>query len=208
MGRLDGSCLGGVALAAMLLLAASTSQALAQAAVSGAGQALRPKPIGLTKPEQQPPALPGAASTGAPAEPSAGKANLSPNEALFDAVNRGDLAAAREAVNRGADIEARDVLGLTPLELSIDLGRNDITFLLLPLRSAGGRPPAGPGEGKMASAAKPAPRPAPAPAPVSKVTVVAAPRPMPPVATARPVLGTDPGVPAPQAGFLGFGASN
>ena len=59
---------------------------------------------------------------------------MSPTDALFDAINRGDIANARDAVNRGANIDAHNVLGLTPLELSVDLGRNDISFLLLSMR--------------------------------------------------------------------------
>jgi hypothetical protein len=37
-------------------------------------------------------------------------------------------------MNRGADMHGVNVLGLTPLELSVDLGRNDISFLLLSMR--------------------------------------------------------------------------
>ena len=38
--------------------------------------------------------------------------------------------------NRGADFDATNVLGLTPIDLSVDLGRNDITMFLLSLRGA------------------------------------------------------------------------
>ena len=61
---------------------------------------------------------------------------MSPNDALFDAINRGDLAAAKDAVNRGAQLDAHNVLGQTPTDAAIDLSRNDITFLLLSLRGA------------------------------------------------------------------------
>ena len=64
--------------------------------------------------------------------------DMPPTEALFDSINRGDLSAAKEAVNRGADIHGHNVLGLTPLEQSVDLGRSDISFLLLSLRSGAG----------------------------------------------------------------------
>jgi hypothetical protein len=90
-----------------------------------------------TQKQAAPPALPGARvnkSEAAPAEP--GAADLPPTEALFDAINRGDMLSARDAVNRGADLNGHNVLGLTPLDLSVDLGRNDITFLLLSLRPA------------------------------------------------------------------------
>ena len=86
-------------------------------------------------PVRKPSALPGARGPQgqvAPAERPA--ADLKPTEALFDAVNRGDLAAARDAIGRGAELEGRNILGLTPLDLAIDLGRNELTFLLLSMR--------------------------------------------------------------------------
>src|SRR5687767_8945961 len=58
-----------------------------------------------------PPALPGLQNRQAlepiPADPNQ---SLAPNAALFDAINRGDLPAARDAVARGADPESRNVL--------------------------------------------------------------------------------------------------
>jgi hypothetical protein len=87
------------------------------------------------KPEvAPPPVLPGTKAAPEAAAPSTSAASLSPTEALFDAINRGDAAAARDAVNRGADMHGQNVLGLTPLELSVDLGRNEISFLLLSMR--------------------------------------------------------------------------
>jgi hypothetical protein len=91
------------------------------------------------KREPAPPALPGARAEPtavAPAERNA--ADLPPTEALFDAINRGDLPTARDAVSRGADLNGTNVLGLTPLDLAIDLGRNEISFLLLTLRGGSG----------------------------------------------------------------------
>jgi hypothetical protein len=98
-----------------------------------------------------PPALPGSRvekTEPAPAAP--GAADLPPTEALFDAINRGDMLSARDAINRGADLNGHNVLGLSPLDLSVDLGRNEITFLLLSLRTpdTGSGPP-----GAVASAA-------------------------------------------------------
>ena len=61
---------------------------------------------------------------------------MQPTDALFDAINRGDIATARDAISRGADLQGQNILGMTPLELSIDLGRNDISFLLLSMRAA------------------------------------------------------------------------
>jgi hypothetical protein len=59
---------------------------------------------------------------------------MQPTDALFDAINRGDIAGARDALNRGADLNGVNILGMTPMELSVDLGRNDISFLLLSMR--------------------------------------------------------------------------
>ncbi len=72
--------------------------------------------------------------------------DLPPNEALFDSINRGDLATAKDAIGRGADLNATNVLGLTPIELAVDLGRNQLSFYLLSLRggSSGAPAPSGP----------------------------------------------------------------
>ncbi|WP_308720414.1 ankyrin repeat domain-containing protein [Komagataeibacter xylinus] len=80
-----------------------------------------------------PAALPGAESR----EEEHGHANsdMNPTNALFDAINRGSLGAAKEALNRGADMTAQNQLGQTPLDMAIDLNRNDITFLLLSMRT-------------------------------------------------------------------------
>ena len=85
--------------------------------------------------EQPPPALPGSrAETTAVAPATKAALDMPPTEALFDAINRGDLAAAKDALGRGADLNGHNVLGLSPLDLAIDLGRNEITFVLLSLR--------------------------------------------------------------------------
>ena len=94
----------------------------------------------MSKPDAAPPpALPGAASHANSVAPATkNPTDMSPNDALFDAINRGDIAGARDALSRGAELEAHNVLGMTPMELSVDLGRNDISFLLLSYRGAGG----------------------------------------------------------------------
>ena len=160
-------------------------------------------------PEGPPPALPGARAEPSAVAP-AGKnvGDLPPTEALFDAINRGDLPAAKEAVNRGADLNGNNVLGLNPLELAVDLGRNDISFLLLSLRGGSGYSTTrGPGP-----AAKPptrAERMAADRAERLERTRVRAVSAAPPVATppqtAR-LFGANGGAPIPQAGFLGFDA--
>src|ERR1700722_7633961 len=93
-----------------------------------------PKAEAETPPLPAPEAVPGARAR-APAAPSTrAPTDLQPPDALFDAINRGDIAAARDALNRGADLDGFNVLGMTPMELSVDLGRNDISFLLLSMR--------------------------------------------------------------------------
>ena len=114
-------------------------------------------------------------------------AEMSPNDALFDAINRGDLAAAKDALSRGAQLDAHNVLGQTPTDAAIDLSRNDITFLLLSMRGAvsSGRPI------RTASATTAAEK-------ASKARVVKA-----STQRARPVI-ADRGTPNPAVGFTGF----
>ncbi|MCX5616702.1 ankyrin repeat domain-containing protein [Bombella sp. TMW 2.2559] len=80
-----------------------------------------------------PSALPGADSDNG--DNSHARMDVNPTAALFDAINRGSLLGAKEALSRGADINARNILDQTPLDLAIDLGRNDIMFQLLSLRT-------------------------------------------------------------------------
>ncbi|WP_419760460.1 hypothetical protein [Acidisoma sp.] len=63
---------------------------------------------------------------------------LSPNDQLFDAIDRGDTSAARDAIARGAELDATNAVGQTPIDESVSLGRNAITFLLVTLLHAGG----------------------------------------------------------------------
>jgi len=147
---------------------------------------------------------------------------MSPNDALFDAINRGDVAAARDAMSRGAELDARNVLGMTPMELSVDLGRNDISFLLLSYRggsdNGGGAPtqaidnaaaptasqlPAGKLSKKgRAHPIRTASR---GRAPVTRAEARVA----PPAASQTPRLfANDGGAPVPSAGFVGFGSAS
>ena len=82
-----------------------------------------------------PPALPGAVSSDPAAPTGHASLDMNPTAALFDAINRGDLTAAKDALSRGADLQGTNVLGEKPIESSIDLSRNDITFLLLSMRN-------------------------------------------------------------------------
>ena len=166
------------------------------------GAAMAPKMD--EKPLNRPPALPGAAPRNEAAAPATLNPNdMSPNDALFDAIDRGDIAAARDALSRGAELDARNILGMTPMELSVDLGRNDISFLLMSYRStdAPKGPPsaqakaAAPGPAVKAAAAKSAAR--------TNVVPVKDVVPAAPPQTPR-LFANDGGTPVPTAGFLGF----
>jgi len=165
----------------------------------GNGPTMIGPPAETKKPEAPPDALPGAAARSDRVAPAQGPAIVDPTEALFDAINRGDLASAKDAIDRGADLDGHSVLGMTPLDQSVDLGRNDITFLLLSLRNGDTkltrRTPAAttaatakPARGQANAAAR-----APAASP-AKQTAPAAPR----------LFAGDGGTPNPSAGFLGF----
>ena len=209
-------------LSAVLLLAPGFAQAqLGSGPAGGVVPANRPN-----APQLAPaPALPGVPGRRAPAPIEADPSvNLSPNAALFDAINRGDLAAAREAVSRGADLNARNQLGLTPLDASVDQGRNEISFFLLSARgpAAGNAPapasgraslnrPPTPAERSLAGRETPAGGPAPTPgstALAAQAALTAGTRTRAPAgATGRARLWAgDGGAPRPEIGFLGFDA--
>jgi ankyrin repeat protein len=131
-------------LAVIALLVAETAPAAAQFSAPPGQPGAKPS---------RPPALPGLAARRAPDPiPADDNANLSPTPALFDAITRGDLAAARDAVNRGADLNARNALGLTPTDWAVDQGRNDILFYLLSARGMAGS--SGPNNARSAAAAR------------------------------------------------------
>jgi hypothetical protein len=153
-------------------------------------------------PDASPDAVPGAKARVPAAPATRGFADMQPTDALFDAINRGDIAGARDALNRGADLNGVNVLGMTPMELSVDLGRNDISFLLLSMRGEDA------GRGSRAAAHDTQPAPA-----AKKVAREAKPKPgvargsaavaAKPVATPK-LFANDGGAPLPSAGFLGF----
>jgi hypothetical protein len=201
---------GGRPLSALILGAAMSgfivSAGWAQTGIMPGGQdpiAAGRRAAAPTKPALAPAdAMPGAKARepAAPATRAAG--DMQPTEALFDSINRGDIASARDALSRGADLNGVNVLGMTPMELSVDLGRNDISFLLLSMRGEDS------GRGSR-SVGRDNPGPAPAPAvntakaakpsaPVRGAQVVAK-----PLATPK-LFANDGGTPLPNAGFLGF----
>jgi hypothetical protein len=152
-----------------------------------------------------PPVLPGTKSSPEAAAPTQSPADMSPTEALFDAINRGDAAAARDAANRGADLQGQNQLGLTPLDLSVDLGRNDISFMLLSMRGGdassrniarSGVGPGGADDAVLRAGTKAFGR--------SRATAVLARGAEEPVAEAPRVYSGGGGAPIPAAGFVGF----
>ncbi len=208
-------------LAALTLLPAE-AQAQTRSTGGRPGQSLGSSPGTIEGTRRPPPAaLPGLVARGTqepiPADPAA---NLAPTPALFDAINRGDMAAAREAVARGADPDGRNVLGLTPLDAAVDQGRNEIMFFLLSVR--GGRPTGQPSDAGQRSAfgnTAPAPAPTgraaraaraaaerepPAPAPVAAAPAPRAPN--APAGVAPRLWANDGGAAQPDIGFLGFDA--
>lgn len=165
------------------------------------------------KREPPPPALPGARAEPAAVAPAdRAAAELPPTESLFDAINRGDLPAARDAVNRGADLNGANILGLTPLELAVDLGRNEISFLLLSLRGANGfsptsapQAPTPQARAAAARAEREASRAAARESRAERQAVAARPSNGPSPQAPRLFAGQG-GTPVPRAGFLGFDA--
>ncbi|MDD2877350.1 MAG: ankyrin repeat domain-containing protein [Acidiphilium sp.] len=159
----------------------------------GAGQ-------GLHAPEQTPdvapPALPGATGVGNISAGPVTTANEDPTKLLFSAINHGDYTQARAAISRGANLDARNALDETPIELAVELNRNNIIFMLLSVRAEegpSGQPapgaaivPVSQGVGRIHHPA------------VTLHTRQTAARP-------APALPDEPGVPNPAAGFLGFG---
>ncbi len=150
-----------------------------------------------------PSALPGAKQGGPLAPAAVSPAAMDPTAALFDAINRNDVAAARDALNRGADLRGQNTLGMTPLQLSIDLGRNAITFILLSMHdtASSGPPSAAPAGGRTGAPVAPVlARPGPAPR-----TMPHAPSRAPLRPASLPLA--DGGAPAPGYGFMGFDPS-
>jgi hypothetical protein len=119
--------------------------------------------------------------------------DVEPTTALFEAINRGSVAAAKDAVNRGADLGGHNILGQTPLEMSIDLNRNPITFLLLSLRTSDDRVGASYANQGMETAR-----------PVVTGGINAARMNSAPAGRGYDTAG---GIAQPSAGFLGFGGS-
>jgi hypothetical protein len=189
--------LGGLLLAthAAPAFAETDAQKEAEAQADAQEKAKRAEEAKDAAAKAPPPAIPGAVSDGEAAPPSKNVAEMSPNDALFDAINRGDAAGARDAINRGAQLDAHNVLGQTPTDAAIEANRNDITFMLLSLRGAVGN--AGRPHVVTASAQGPAVLSAGRHRHGARITRVSA-------QTAAPAAIPDPGRPNPAVGFNGF----
>lgn len=180
--------------AALALVCASAlaSQSVAQgSSILGDSAASRRTPSPLPGKPAAPPALPGAQSGGASLSARI-PLDMGPTEAMFDGVNRGDIEAVRDALSRGAELNAHNILGITATELAIDLGRNDIAFLLLSMRGA-----EKPRRGQRPEPKQAAPKPV---RPVAQPQATVTRRDPAPTRT----YATNPGTPAPNMGFLGF----
>lgn len=202
----------------VLASSATWSQEALTSPVTSIGRSNRAAASADKAPMAAPAAIPGATprTPAAPATRAAG--DLQPTDALFDAINRGDIAAARDALNRGADLNGVNILGLTPMELSVDLSRSDISFLLLSMRGEDS------GRGSRAashdlSAAGASAKTAQAGKPLRSGKPIASGKGVPgkpalagnaPVtggpATTPKLFANDGGTPLPNAGFLGFGS--
>ena len=189
--------------ASALFLSLAVSPALAQmdpglgtGPMGGGDMISGPAPTaGQRQPDIAPAGVPGAVTTPLATGPSLQKNIGDPTTALFNAIDKNDYGAAQNAVGRGANLNAQNPLGETPLDMSVALNRSTITFMLLAARNEEGN-------SSGATQAPGSTYSAPAPAPAPTVTVsdhTTAPRPQP-----VPVMGNDPGTPDPAAGFLGF----
>jgi ankyrin repeat protein len=189
--------------AAMLALALATPPALAQSAPASTGGSspsgnLQAPPLQPKSDDNQvlPPALPGAGNVAPSTAPSVAKQQSGdPTTQLFTAINGNDYASAQDAISRGADLNAQNALGETPIDLSVSLNRNSITFMLLAARNDSG-------DGSNESG----PMPSPAVSGVApKGSASAAATPIKLIGTPTPAASNNPGTPNPSAGFLGFG---
>src|SRR4051812_34425418 len=102
------------ALLGAVATAAFTSSPAKAQILPGPGLGGKGKPAVGSPAAPPPPALPGArVDKEMVAPPDRPVSDMQPNDALFDSINRGDIASARDALSRGADLEAKNILGMT-----------------------------------------------------------------------------------------------
>jgi hypothetical protein len=180
-------------------LGMSSQRAFAQNAPSPAGNLQAPHLQPQSNGDQAlPPAVPGAGDQNLAAVPSVAKPQTGdPTAQLFDAINSNNYNSAQDAISRGADLNGANALGETPIDLSVSLNRNSITFMLLAARNDSGDDPDSSGPGPAASGAG-----------YSSGGSAAKTSPTVPVRlieTPRVAPANNPGTPNASAGFLGFG---
>jgi ankyrin repeat protein len=177
-------------------LSLAAPAAFAQTSPAGDMQApkLQPQDSGETP---LPAAIPGAGDQGLQTQQSVAKQQSGdPTTELFTAINAGDYGSAQDAISRGADLNAQNSLGETPIDLSVALNRNSITFMLLAARNDSGDDETDDSASAVPVAATPAPHYAkPAKSTAVPVNMIENPNATP---------GNDPGTPNSSAGFLGF----
>jgi ankyrin repeat protein len=170
--------------------------AFAQTSPAGDMQAPKLQPQGSGE-TPLPAAIPGAGDQGLQTQQSVAKQQSGdPTTELFTAINAGDYSSAQDAISRGADLNAQNSLGETPIDLSVALNRNSITFMLLAARNDSGDDETDDSASAVPVAATPAPHYAtPAKSSAAPVNLIENPNATP---------GNDPGTPNSSAGFLGF----
>lgn len=198
-------------LALGVVLGAAAAPAYAQLGPSGVGGGMgapgggpAPQPLART-PDIAPSGVPGLGTAAplatGPKLPQA--ASGDPTQQLFAAVNKDDYNSAQDAISRGADLNAKDPFGETPLDLAIALNRTAITFMLLQTRNelaADGNEPVGSSWSLNNAAPATAGKGKPGHASPVQAAKLPASR-----AVAHPRANAGPGTPDPAAGFLGFG---
>lgn len=149
-------------------------------------------------PDFAPAAVPGAGGAALATSQAVPKLDTgNPTTELFTAVNSGDYNGAQDAVSRGADLTAQNALGETPLDLSIALNRNAISFMLLSARNESAEGGGGPTAPALAPASG-------APRRHGKFKATPARMVAPPAFKSPPTISAGPGTADPNAGFLGF----
>lgn len=198
----------GMAILAFGIVAADP--ALAQGMLGRSG-AVRPE--NNREPPRPPiPGLPGlmGRQNVAPIPADVPPASMNPNDALFDGINRGDMATVRDAIARGADVGARNALGLTALDSAVDQARPDIMFYLLSVRGGATNaapPPDGEAAPPRAARGRREALPREEREPRGRRGAVEAEAAPAPTARQLPVLWAgNGGAPQPELGFLGFDA--
>ncbi len=120
-----------------------------------------------------------------------------PTTELFTAINAGDYSSAQDAISRGADLNGQNALGETPIDLSVALNRNSITFMLLAARNDAGDDSTDDSASAAPAAGVATPHHA---QPEQKSHAM----PVKLMESPGALPGNDPGTPNSSAGFLGF----